>query len=88
MVCAQAAGLPAISTPFAGAERSMIDGVTGLLCRQDDAESLAEKMAWLAVNRGEWNRLGRAGSDHVHANFSLDRQMRELLGIYRSMVAR
>ena len=88
MVCAQAAGLPAISTPFAGAERSMIDGVTGLLCRQDDAASLAEKMAWLAMNRDEWNRLGRAGSDHVRANFSLDRQMTELLGIYRSMTAR
>jgi len=88
MVCAQAAGLPAISTPFAGAERSMIDGVTGLLCRQDDAASLAEKMAWLAVNRDEWNRLGQAGSDHVHAHFSLDRQMTELLGIYRSMTDR
>src|SRR5439155_20199831 len=40
MVCAQAAGLPVISTPFAGAERSVLEGVTGLFCRQDDAASL------------------------------------------------
>ena len=87
MVCAQAAGLPAISTPFAGAERSMIDGVTGLLCRQDDAASLADRMQWLAVHREAWNALGKAGSDHVGARFSLDGQMTELLDVYRNVIA-
>lgn len=86
MVCAQAAGLPAISTPFAGAERSMIDGVTGLLCRQDDAASLADRMQWLATHPEAWNALGRAGSDHVRAHFSLDGQMASLVRIYRDVV--
>ena len=86
MVCAQAAGLPAIATPFAGAERSLIDGVTGLLCRQDDAASLAERMLWLAERRECWASMGRAGSDYVHAHFSLDGQMAELLGIYRDVM--
>ena len=86
MVCAQAAGLPAISTPFAGAERSMIDGVTGLLCRQDDAASLADRMQWLATHREVWNALGKAGSDHVRARFSLDGQMASLARVYREVV--
>ncbi len=86
MVCAQAAGLPVISTPFAGAERSMIDGVTGLLCRQDDAASLAERMQWLAAHREAWNALGKAGSDHVRAHFSLEGQMTALLDVYRAIV--
>ena len=86
MVCAQAAGLPVISTPFAGAERSMIDGVTGLLCRQDDATSLAERMLWLASHRELWDVLGKTGSDHVRAHFSLERQMSELIGLYREAV--
>jgi glycosyltransferase involved in cell wall biosynthesis len=86
MVCAQAAGLPAISTPFAGAERSLIDGKTGWLCRQDDAASLADRMQWAAAHREVWNTVGRAGSDHVRAQFSLDGQMTQLLGIYRAVI--
>jgi glycosyltransferase involved in cell wall biosynthesis len=86
MVCAQAAGLPAISTPFAGAERSMIDGVTGWLCRQDDAGSLADRMQWAAAHPEVWNTVGRAGSDHVRAQFSLDGQMERLLGLYRDVI--
>jgi glycosyltransferase involved in cell wall biosynthesis len=86
MVCAQAAGLPAISTPFPGAERSVVDGVTGLLCRQDDAGSLAGRMQWLAEHREAWNRIGKAGSDVVRANFSLEGQMSALLGIYQTVI--
>ena len=88
MVCAQAAGLPVISTPFAGAERSMIDGVTGLLSRQDDAVSLAERMQWLAEHREAWNAIGRAASDHVRAHFSLEGQMTALLGVYAAVAGR
>ena len=86
MVCAQAAGLPVISTPFAGAERSVIDGITGLLCRQDDAASLADRMRWIAEHREAWNAMGQAGSDHVRAHFSLDGQMAALLRIYRDVI--
>jgi colanic acid/amylovoran biosynthesis glycosyltransferase len=86
MVCAQAAGLPAIATPFAGAERSLIDGVTGLFCKQDDAASLAERMQWLAGRRDCWTSMGRRGSDFVHSHFSLGGQMAELLGIYREVI--
>ena len=86
MICAQAAGLPAISTPFAGAERSMIDGVTGLLCQQDDAASLADRMLWLATHRAEWNAIGQRGSDHVREHFSLNGQMAALLDLYRTIL--
>ena len=87
MVCAQAAGLPAISTPFAGAERTMIDGVTGFLCRQDDAASLAERMRWLAGHPEIWNTIGKAASDLVRAEFSLAGQMTKLLEVYRAAAA-
>jgi colanic acid/amylovoran biosynthesis glycosyltransferase len=86
MVCAQAAGLPVISTPFPGAERSVTDGVTGLFCRQDDAASLADRMRWLAEHREAWNALGKAGSDLVRANFSLEGQMAALIGIYQTVI--
>jgi glycosyltransferase involved in cell wall biosynthesis len=87
MVCAQAAGLPVICTPFPGAERSVVDGVSGLLCRQDDAASLAERMRWLADHRDAWNTIGKAGSEAVRADFSLEGQMAALLDIYRTVIA-
>ena len=87
MICAQAAGLPAISTPFAGAERSMIDGVTGLFAKQDDAASLAERMQWLAEHREVWNPMGRAASDLVREQFSLEGQMARLLDLYGEVMA-
>ena len=87
MVCAQAAGLPVIATPFAGAERSVIEGVTGVFCRQDDAESLSARMRWLAEHREVWGPMGEAGSRHVRAHFSLEGQMRELLEIYGDTIA-
>jgi colanic acid/amylovoran biosynthesis glycosyltransferase len=86
MVCAQAAGLPVICTPFAGAERSVVDGVTGLLCRQDDASSLAERMRWLADHRRSWNTIGCAGSLGAREHFSLDGQMSALLEVYRAVI--
>jgi len=86
MVCAQAAGLPAICTPFPGSERSVADGVSGLVCLQDDAGSLAERMRWLAEHRDAWNTIGKVGSDGACANFSLDGQMAALLGIYRTVI--
>jgi colanic acid/amylovoran biosynthesis glycosyltransferase len=83
LICAQASGLPVISTPFPGAERSMIDGVTGLVCRQDDVESLADRMRWLARHPEAWNALGHAASVHVRARFSLEGQMAALVALYR-----
>lgn len=87
MICAQAAGLPVIATPFAGAERSLFEGVTGLYCRQDDAASLAANMRSLAEHRDRWNMMGDAGSRYVREHFSLNGQMRELIALYQQVIA-
>jgi len=85
LVCAQAAGLPVIATPFAGASRSIIDKETGIFARDSDAEDLAEKLDYLIANPGIWNKLGEAGSHYVRKNFSLPTQLKALEGIYDSL---
>ncbi|GAH35667.1 unnamed protein product, partial [marine sediment metagenome] len=43
-VYAQAAGLPVITTPFAGVSRSILNNETGLIARSNSVEDLTEKM--------------------------------------------
>jgi colanic acid/amylovoran biosynthesis glycosyltransferase len=86
LVCAQAAGLPVISTPFPGAELSVLDQVTGLICREENAAALASKMTWLMERPAEWNRLGREGAEHTRRWFSLDGQMKEHWRIYQQLL--
>lgn len=81
-VCAQATATPVILTHFAGAERSVEDGVTGLLCDYDPA-SLAECMVRLADDRKLAQSIGQAAAQHVRADFSLDGQLRKLETIYQ-----
>lgn len=83
MVCAQAAGLPVVCTPFPGSEITLVDGVTGLYCAQDDANSLRQKLECLIDQPERWTAMGRAGSDLVAREFSEAGQVEKLLGIYR-----
>lgn len=84
LVMAQAAGLPVICTPFAGAARTVVDHETGLFCQQDDATSLAERIAYLADRPEMWNQLGRAGSKLVRGQFDFAGQVEEMVAIYRA----
>lgn len=83
-VCAQAAGLPVISTPFPGSEVSIIDGITGLICKERNSDSLAEKIETLILNKDLAASIGKAGSLLVNREFSQSGQMEKLLSIYDS----
>lgn len=82
MVCAQAAGLPVVCTPFPGSEISLIDGVTGLYCKERDTDSLTEKLEYLLDRPHLWNELGRKGSELVRKEFSQKTQMEKLFRVY------
>ncbi len=69
------AGLPLVMTDCSGNRDVILDGENGLLCRVDDADDMAEKIAFLLSNRKirmkfsdrsrelsfnyEWNRIAR-----------------------------
>ena len=85
MVCAQSAGLPVIATPFAGSEISLIDGVTGYFCKQDDVESLATAMLNICNRPDIWYELGVNGSKLVSKKFSIVNQSIKLMDIYKNI---
>jgi colanic acid/amylovoran biosynthesis glycosyltransferase len=87
LVCAQAAGLPVICTPFPGSEITVKNEWSGLLCRENDAESLAERMIHLTDHPELWDRLGKHGSDAAHEQFSEKGQTAKLLDLYTSLLS-
>jgi glycosyltransferase involved in cell wall biosynthesis len=86
MIYAQSTGLPVISTPFPGAEISVIDGETGLLCEQDNPDLLRIKMEYLVNNNRLKNKMGLNSSMLVKEKFSLAPQLGKLHNIYNELL--
>lgn len=88
LVFAQAAGLPVICTGFPGSERSVVEGVSGLLVPEGDPAALAQRMAELSQRPERWNALGEAGAGLVREHFALASQIARLAEIYAATLAR
>lgn len=86
LVNAQSAGLPVITTPFPGSERSVIDGRTGLYCEPNDPAALAGKLDYLIANPSIWNSLGKAASVYVNEHLSLSRELERITDIYEELL--
>ena len=82
---AMAAGLPAVATNIGGCREVVQDGVTGLLVPPGDSLALTKALEWLlAPAEGEARRtaFGVAGRRVVAENFSRERQLDLLQGLY------
>ena len=75
---ASAAGIPVISTFHAGIPDVIVDGKTGLLCKELDVESMAVNMLRLASDKEFALCLGAAGKKRMAELFSKDWQMNVL----------
>lgn len=68
---AAAMSRPVITTDIHGCKEAVAEGISGLLCRPQDADSLYEAMKqFLQLSREEREAMGRAGRTHVAARFS------------------
>jgi colanic acid/amylovoran biosynthesis glycosyltransferase len=88
LVCAQAGGMPCVTTPFPGSERSVIDGVTGVLSGEGDVDSLVDRLEWVLDHPERWADIGTAASELVRREFSLDGQLSALEAHYRQVIDR
>jgi len=75
---AMALGLPVIGTNVSGLPEIVIDGKTGLLVPERDADSLADAIAALYADRELCTRLGRGGRKLVAEKFDIERNVGEL----------
>lgn len=83
---ASSTGLPVISTWHSGIPETVLDGETGLLVPERDADALAERLCDLLDHPELWVTMGRNGRRHVEASFDIRTLARDLVQHYRDVL--
>jgi colanic acid/amylovoran biosynthesis glycosyltransferase len=83
---AQAAGIPVVGSTHCDIPNIVVHNKTGLLCAEKDVDMLTENLGRLISNRDLLNKFGSAARSHAEINFSIQRQVRDLNQIYRSLI--
>lgn len=81
-----AAGLPVVATRVGGNTELIEDGLTGLLVRAEDSAALAAALLRLLKNPAESRQIARNGQAFATANFSFERMVREVDGLYSELL--
>lgn len=80
---AQATGLPIVCTNHNGFPDSILDGQSGFLVPERDAEALAAKLAELIYRPEQRLEMGRKGRAFVETEFDLRKRNDALVELYR-----
>jgi len=82
---AQAVGLPVISTRHSGIPEIVLDGQSGWLVPERDADALADRLNYLREHPELWESLGKHGRSFVEDHFSAAQCTNALLDIYTEL---
>jgi L-malate glycosyltransferase len=85
---AMACSKPVVATTAGGIPEAVADGVTGLLVKPRDHEAMARALIALLADDNLRQRMGEAGLRRVRDCFSLDRLVRETIGVYEAVLGR
>jgi glycosyltransferase involved in cell wall biosynthesis len=85
---AQAASLPVVSTRVGGMPSAVRDGETGLLVGPHDELGFAAALERVLLDSALRSELGGQGSSRARTEFSLDRLLRDIDGLYRRLLGR
>jgi len=83
---AQLMGKPVIATDVGGDKEMMIDGKTGFLVREGDADDIIEKIRNLLEDRQTASRMGEEGTKFVRNEFNWEKVVRNFLKIIKPYV--
>ncbi|NEP43525.1 MAG: colanic acid biosynthesis glycosyltransferase WcaL, partial [Okeania sp. SIO2H7] len=84
---AQAMGLPVLSTFHNGIPDGVLDGESGFLVPEKDADALAEKLTYLIENSQIVPKMGRAGRKFVEERYDINKLNDRLVEIYENLLA-
>ena len=84
---AAATGVPAVGSRIGGIPEGIIDGQTGLLAPERDADALAARMGDLLDDRELRLRMGAAARVLVEQRFDIRRQTEALEGLYDEVLS-
>lgn len=83
---AMACGLPVIATRGSSLPEVVEDGVTGLLCPQDDVAAFVHAIRRLAADSKLWQEMSLNAVARVHRMFSEDSALAAYLQVYRDVL--
>lgn len=85
---AMACGTPALACHGVGAfDAQIVPGETGALCARDDAPAMTEALRRLIDDRAALAAMRDRARAHVMAHFTIEREARALISVYREMLA-
>jgi colanic acid/amylovoran biosynthesis glycosyltransferase len=82
---AQAMGLPVVCTNHNGFSESILDGQSGFLVPERDADALSARLAELISQPNSWLEIGKKGRAFVEAEFDLSKRDDALVELYRTV---
>ncbi|MGA2583500.1 MAG: glycosyltransferase family 4 protein [Tepidisphaeraceae bacterium] len=87
LVCAEAmaTGLPVLRTRTSGTSETIIEGVTGRSVPIDRPTFVKAAIEFLA-DLPALRRMGQAAAQHVRQNLTFDRQVRDMISLYRRLI--
>jgi colanic acid/amylovoran biosynthesis glycosyltransferase len=85
---AQAMGLPVVCTNHNGFPDSILDGQSGFLVPERDADALSAKLAELIRRPDSWAEIGGRGRAFVEAEFDLSKRNDALVELYELLRTR
>src|SRR5262249_20156911 len=85
---AQACGLPIVATRHGAFSEGLIDGESGFLVPERDAEALAERLQFLYSRPQQWAKMGEAGRQFVALKYDIHKLNQRLVELYRETIAR
>lgn len=88
LIEASSSGLPVVSTYHSGIPEVVLDGRTGCLVPERDADALADRLRFLIAHPEVRSTMGRVGRRHIEQQFDIRALNRQLEGIYTELVAR
>ncbi|MFX1498968.1 MAG: glycosyltransferase family 4 protein [Promethearchaeota archaeon] len=78
--------LPVIGTFSGGTTEAIVDGVTGILVKQNDLGDLIDKLKYLYYNPEERKKLGENGYNRVINNFSWEILYKDYYKVFRDVL--
>ena len=76
-----------IASDIGGSKETVKDGKTGFLFKKGDSEDLARKIDFVcSLSDKDRELLGHAARKHIEKNFSLDKMIKQTLGLYKDII--
>jgi colanic acid/amylovoran biosynthesis glycosyltransferase len=78
-------GMPIVSTLHCDIPEVILDGKSGYLVPEKDADALADRLEYLITHPEQWEKMGQTGRQHIEQEYDARKQALKLEKIYTEL---